>query len=82
MTWRISTRDFCRTSVNQTCDPYVRVGIMMARKIFLHERKEIPLTELPITDNARMVLRARLARVETWVFQLRVGVKNTPKYLI
>src|SRR5579863_1471639 len=69
-------------SVNQTWEPYVSVGMMIARKILRQERKLIPLTELPITDNARMVLRARLARVDTWIFQLRVGVKKTPRYLM
>src|SRR5579863_10330063 len=69
-------------SVNQTWEPYVSVGIIIARKILRQERKLIPLTELPITDNARIVLRARLARVDTCIFQLRVGEKKTPRYLI
>ena len=68
--------------MNHTWEPYVRVGMITARKIFHQERKEIPLTELPMTVSARMVLRAQLARVVTWIFQLRVGVKKTPRYLI
>src|SRR5579863_105624 len=73
-------RDFCRMSVNQTWDPYVRVGMIMATKILRHCIYEIPRMELPITFRAWMVLRALLASVVTWVVHWSVGVKNTPRY--
>jgi len=62
-TCKVWRREAWLMSVNQTWNPYVRMGRMREWKRVCHHMRENPQTELPRTPKLVMVLHAWLASV-------------------